>query len=159
MKFCFSSMWMTFWLCQKQSKLMKDFEICYKLNSRSKTESLTHPGCPCVVCEEWDLTLSTPVDWRHCSYFLFSHRNKFYTLMKTHSTPKKFLESEDDRFDPHLYHQLIGHLVQLATWTRPDFSYAASIFSQCFSNAARRHYIGSKNSQLPQNFSRFRSFL
>jgi hypothetical protein len=37
MKFCFSSMLMTSWLCQKQSRSMKDFEICWRLNSRSKS--------------------------------------------------------------------------------------------------------------------------
>jgi hypothetical protein len=60
--------------------------------------------------------------------------------MEPHSTPRKFLESEDEKFDPHLYLQLIGTLMQLATWTRPDTSYSVSILSQFFSNPARRHW-------------------
>jgi hypothetical protein len=43
-------------------------------------------------------------------------------------------------FDPDLYRQLIGSLMQLATWTRPDISYSVSILSQFFSNPARRHW-------------------
>ena len=37
--------------------------------------------------------------------------------MELHSTSRKFLESEDEKFDPHLYRQLIGSLMQLSTWT------------------------------------------
>jgi hypothetical protein len=42
--------------------------------------------------------------------------------MEPYSTPRKFLESEDEKFNPHFYHQLMGSLMQLATWTRPDIS-------------------------------------
>jgi len=35
MKFCFSSLLITSWLCQIQSMSTKDFEICWRLNSRS----------------------------------------------------------------------------------------------------------------------------
>ena len=76
MKFCFSSMLMTSWLCQK-SRSMKDFEICWRLNSRSKSsKSPTHTGCPCWVCEEWDFTLSTPVYWRIRTHFLLPQRKQ-----------------------------------------------------------------------------------
>jgi hypothetical protein len=58
--------------------------------------------------------------------------HKGYTPMDPHSTPRKFLESEDEKLDPHLYRQLIASLMQLATWTRPDISYSVSILSQFF---------------------------
>ena len=64
--------------------------------------------------------------------FFFHKGNKVYTLMEPHSTNWKFLESEDEKFDPHLYRQLIASLMQLATWTRPDISYSVSILSQFF---------------------------
>jgi hypothetical protein len=60
--------------------------------------------------------------------------------MGPHSTPRKFLEPEDEKFDPHLYRQLIGSLMQLATWTRSDISFSVSILFQLFSNPARRHW-------------------
>ena len=44
------------------------------------------------------------------------------------------------KFDPHLYRQVIGSLMQLATWTRPDIAYSVSDLSQFFSNPARRHW-------------------
>jgi hypothetical protein len=72
--------------------------------------------------------------------FSFHKGNKVYTPMEPHSTPRKFLESEDEKFDPHLYRQLIGSLMQLATWTRPDIAYSVSVLSQFFSNPARRHW-------------------
>jgi hypothetical protein len=59
--------------------------------------------------------------------FSFHKEKKVSTLMETHSTPRKFLESEHEKFDSHLYRQLIGSLMQLATWTRPDISYSVSI--------------------------------
>jgi hypothetical protein len=46
--------------------------------------------------------------------------------MEPHSTPKKFLDSEE-KFDHHLYRQLIGILMQLPTWTKSDMSYSVSI--------------------------------
>jgi hypothetical protein len=58
--------------------------------------------------------------------------------MEPHSTPRKFLEYEDEKFDPHLYRQIIGSLRQLATSKRPDTSYTLSILSQFFSNPGRR---------------------
>ena len=39
-----------------------------------------------------------------------------------------------------MYRQLIGSLMQLATWTRPDIAYSVSVLSQFFSNPARRHW-------------------
>ena len=71
----------------------------------------------------------------------FHKGNNVYTPMEPHSTPRKFLESEDEKFDPHLYRQLIESLMQLATWTRPDISYSVLALSQFFSNPARRHRI------------------
>jgi hypothetical protein len=47
--------------------------------------------------------------------FSFHKGNKVYTPMERHSTPRKFLKSEDEKFDPHLYRQLIGSLMQLAS--------------------------------------------
>jgi len=45
-----------------------------------------------------------------------SHKgNQFYTPMEPHSTPRKFLVSEDEKFDPRLYRHLIGSLMQLET--------------------------------------------
>jgi len=70
MKFCFSSMLMTSWLCQKQSRSMKDFEICWKLNSRSK--SLESPNTYWV---------SVLILWRMGFHFLnASILNKSYSL-------------------------------------------------------------------------------
>jgi len=69
--------------------------------------------------------------------FSFHKGNKVYTAMEPHCTPRKFLESEDEKFDPHLYRQLIGSWMQLATWTRPDISY---FMSQFFSKPGRRHW-------------------
>jgi hypothetical protein len=40
--------------------------------------------------------------------FSFHKENKVYTQMEPHSTPRKFLESEDEEFDIRLYLQLIG---------------------------------------------------
>ena len=60
--------------------------------------------------------------------------------MEPHCTPRKFLESEDEKFDPHLYRQLIGSWMQLATWTRPDIAYSVSDLSQFFPNPAQRHW-------------------
>jgi len=60
--------------------------------------------------------------------------------MEPHSTPTKFLESDHEKLDPHLYRQLIGSLIQLATWTRPDISYSVSILSLFFSNPAQTHW-------------------
>jgi hypothetical protein len=60
--------------------------------------------------------------------------------MESNSTPRKFLESEDETFDPHIYFQLIGSLMHLAAWTRPDISYSVSILSQFFPSPARRHW-------------------
>jgi len=57
--------------------------------------------------------------------------------MEPHSTPGKFLESEHEKLDSQLYRQLIGSLMQLATWTRPDISYVVSTLSQFFSNSAQ----------------------
>jgi hypothetical protein len=45
----------------------------------------------------------------------FHKVNKVYTPMEPHSTPIKFLESEDEKFDPRLHRQLAGSLMQLAT--------------------------------------------
>ena len=64
--------------------------------------------------------------------FSFHKGNKVYNPMEPHSTPKKFLESEDEKFDPHLYLQLIGSLMQLAVWTRPHISHSVSIVSPFF---------------------------
>jgi hypothetical protein len=61
--------------------------------------------------------------------FCFHKGNKVYTSMEPHWTPRKFLESEDKEFDPHLYRQLIESLMQLATWTIPDILYSVSILS------------------------------
>ena len=47
--------------------------------------------------------------------FSFHKGNKVYTPMEPHSTPRKFLESEDEKFDSHLYRHFIGSLMQLAT--------------------------------------------
>jgi len=63
------------------------------------------------------------------TFFLLPQGNKVHTPMEPHSPPRKFLESEDEKFDPHLYLQLIGSLMQLTTWTRPDISYSMSILS------------------------------
>ena len=60
--------------------------------------------------------------------------------MQPHLTPRKFLESVDKKFDPHLYRHLIGSLMELATCTRPDISYSVSILFQFFSNPALRHW-------------------
>ena len=49
------------------------------------------------------------------STFSFHKENKVYTQMKPHSTQRKFLESEDEKFDPRLHRQLAGSLMQLAT--------------------------------------------
>jgi len=58
----------------------------------------------------------------------FHKGNKVYTPMELHSTPRKFLESQDEKFEPHLYRHLIGSLMQLDTWTRPHTSH-------CFPNS------------------------
>ena len=141
MKFCFSSMLMTSWLCQKLSRPIKYFKICWSLNSRSKSSESpnTYWGS---VWSLWRMgfTLSTPVYWRNCGNFLFLKENKVYTSMQPNSTPRKFLESDDGKFDPHLYIQLVWSLMQLATWTNPDISFSASILYQFFSNPARRHW-------------------
>ena len=71
-------------------------------------------------------TLSTPV---YCTHFLLPQRKQG---LEPHSTPRKFLESGDGKFDPHLYHQLIESLMQLASWTRPDISYSVSILRNFF---------------------------
>jgi hypothetical protein len=47
--------------------------------------------------------------------FSFHKGNKVYIPMNPHSTPRKYLESEDKKFDPHLYGQVIESLMQLAT--------------------------------------------
>ena len=72
--------------------------------------------------------------------FSFHKGNKVYTPNGAPLDSKKFLKSEDEKFYPHLYRQLIGSLMQLATWTTPDISYSVSILSQFFSNPARRHW-------------------
>ena len=53
--------------------------------------------------------------------FSFHKRNKVYTPMEPHSTSRKFLESEDENFDLHLYRHLIESLMQLATWTKARY--------------------------------------
>ena len=47
--------------------------------------------------------------------FSFHKGNKVYTPMGPHSTPRKFMESEDEIFGPHLYLQLIGSLMQISS--------------------------------------------
>jgi hypothetical protein len=45
-----------------------------------------------------------------------SHKeNQLYTPMEPHSTPRKLLVSEDEKFDPRLYRHLIGSLMHLET--------------------------------------------
>ena len=90
----------------------------------------THTGCPSWVCEKWEFTLSTPVYWRNRTHFLLPQRKQGLHPNGAHSTQRKFLESKDEKFDPHLNRQLIGSLMQLATRTRPDISYSVSVLSQ-----------------------------
>jgi hypothetical protein len=54
--------------------------------------------------------------------FCFFQGNKVYTPMEPYLTPKNFWESDDEEFDPHLYHQLIESLIQLGTWRAPGIS-------------------------------------
>jgi len=54
--------------------------------------------------------------------------------------PESFWNLKMKKFDPHLYRQLIGSLMQLATSTRPDIAYSVSDLSQFFPNPARRHW-------------------
>jgi hypothetical protein len=42
--------------------------------------------------------------------------------MEPHSNPIKLLECEDEKFDLHLFGQLIRSLMQLSTWIKPDIS-------------------------------------
>jgi len=51
------------------------------------------------------------------------------------------LESEEEKFDPRLDRQLIGSLMQLATWTRP---YSVSIFPILFKSSSKTLDIGSR---------------
>ena len=50
--------------------------------------------------------------------FSFHKGNKVFAPVEPHFTPKKFLESEDKKFNPHLYHQLIESVMQLITWAK-----------------------------------------
>ena len=129
------------WLCQKQSTSMKDFEICWRLNSRSKGSESPNTYSVSV------LSL-----WRMGFHSLNANiLKKSYALSpsteETRSTPQwstirlqESFPSEDEKFDPHLYRQLIGSLIQLATRIRPDISYSVSILSRFFSNTARRQW-------------------
>ena len=79
--------------------------------------------------------------------------------MEPHSTPRKFLESKDEKFDPHLYRKLIGSLMKLATRTRPGFFiFRVNSCPSLFKSCSKTLDIGSKSSELPQNYSRFRPF-
>ena len=57
---------------------------------------------------------------------------KVYTSMEPHSTPRKFLASEDKNLDPHFYRQLIGSLMQLATWKDQIFHIPCKFFPNSF---------------------------
>jgi hypothetical protein len=61
---------------------------------------------------------------------------------ETRSTPMYLIQKSflTEKMNLHLYRQLIGKLMQLATCTRPYISYSLSILSQFFSNPARRHW-------------------
>ena len=89
------------------------------------------------------------------TFFLLPQGNKVYTPMEPHSPPRKFLESEDEKFDPHLYLQLIESLMQLATWTRPDTSYSVSIL---FKSSSKTQDIGSESGQQTRSYSRVSFF-
>ena len=112
---------------------MKDFEICWKLNSRSKSsESSNILGVRVEVVKN-GISLSQRQCIEEIARTLsFRKGNKVYTSMEPHSTPRKFLESEDENFDSHLYRQLIGSLMQLSTWTRPDIAHSVSVLSHFF---------------------------
>jgi len=157
MKFCFSSMLMTSLLCQKQSRSMKNFEF-WSQDQRARNAKHILGVRVEFVKSEISLSQRQYIE-EFVRTFSFHKGNKVYNPVEPHSTPRKLLESEDEKFDPHLYRQLIGSLMQLATWTRPDISYSVSILSQSFSKSSSKTLdIGSKSSQLPQNYSRFRPF-
>ena len=84
--------------------------------------------------------------------FSFHKGNKVYTPMEPHSTPRKFLESKDEEFDPHLYraHRNLNK-------TR-YFIFRVNSFPILCKSSSKTLNIGSKSSQLGQNCSRFRSF-
>ena len=135
MKFCFSSMLMTSWVCQKQSRSMKDFEIRWRLNSRSNSSESPN------------------------THFLFSQRKQHLHLNGAPFDSKKvsgiwkwkirssFVSPAHWKFDA------ARHLDK----TR-YFILHVNSFPILFKSSLKRLDIGSKSSYLPQNYSRFSSF-
>jgi len=100
----------------------------------------THTACPFEIVKD-GISFSQCQCIQDILRTFSSHKgNKVYTATETQWTPRQFLESEDEELDPHLYREVIGSLMQLATWTTPDISLSISILSQFFSNPARRHW-------------------
>ena len=85
MKFYFSSMLTTSWLCQDKAGLWKSLKSVENwMQDQIARKAQTHTGCPCGVCEEWDFTPSTPAYWGKCTNFLFSQRKQGQTRMEPH---------------------------------------------------------------------------
>jgi hypothetical protein len=80
----------------KQSRPVKDLEICWSLNSIAKSSSRQYTYWVSVwVCKVWDFTIVRT--------FSFHKETNSTPSMEPHSTATKFLESKDAKFDRHLY--------------------------------------------------------
>jgi len=75
---------------------MKDFDICWSLSVRVEFVENGISLCRRQFIEELVQTFS------------FHKENKVYIPMEPYSTPRKFLNSEDEKLDPDLNRDLIG---------------------------------------------------
>jgi hypothetical protein len=153
-KFCFSSSLMTSW--QDQTRSSRDFEICWRQNSRSaRLESQTHNEGFCGVCKQCDFTLSTLLHDINCA---LHKENKNYTLTKTHSNPTKFLESENQESRSSFVLKFIGSLMQLGTWKNHIFHTPYPYFPILLKSISKTLEAGSKGSHVPRTFARLPYF-
>jgi len=139
---------------------MKDFEICWRLNSWSKSsESPNTYACPFSVCEKWDFTLSKPVYWRNRTHFVLPQRKQ---CLHPNGAPfdsqkvsgiwrwkirSSFVPPAHRKFDATRYLDKTRY-----------FIFRVSSFAILFKSSSKTLEIGSKRGQLPQNYSRFRPF-
>jgi len=149
MKFSFSSMLMTSWLCEKQSRPMKNLEICWSGSKIKNVGDQTHSRCPCGVCKEWDYTLLNA-----------SISTKSYVLYPSTKETRSIPQWSSIRLQESFWNlkmknsNLICTATSLEVWCSsiPGQDHILlTAFPILFKSRSNTLNIGSRSTQLPQN--------